>query len=89
MNKELLCKDCKYSKADWLSRLLGTAYNFKCTVKESWQPEEFSMVTGVTTPGYFQTCGVIRSIPRICGPNALLWEPAKDKNLFLRIKHSR
>jgi hypothetical protein len=88
MNKELLCKDCKYSSADWLSRLLGTAYNFKCTVKESWEAEEFSPVTGVTRPGFFQNCGVMRAT-RICGPSALLWEPAKDKNLFLRIKHGR
>lgn len=89
MNRELLCKDCKHSEASWLERVTKTTFAFKCTLPESWNEEEFSPVTGVTRPGYFTGCNVMRSsFNKACGAEALAWEPRNFKrDMFKYIKH--
>ena len=88
INRELLCKDCVHGHATWFDRLTKSAWGFKCHHPLSWVPEEFSPVTGVTKPGYWNGCGSMRVMK--CGPGAKHWEPRDTKrDLFLRVKHGR
>jgi hypothetical protein len=86
-NKELLCKDCKHVRADWLSRMLNVSRGFRCTLPESWVPPEYDPVIGLTTEGYFQSAQAMRSpYNKTCGADATKWAPRKAKHLFLMLR---
>jgi len=85
-NKELLCKDCKHVKADFLSRLTKFGYGFKCTIPESWVKPEYDPVTGDTREGYFHIARIMRDNTGACGPDATKWVPSSTKKVFLYLK---
>ncbi len=86
-NKELLCKDCKHSRADWLARLIKASRQFSCTLPESWIPPDYDPVIGLTKEGYFQSAVTMRSPwNKTCGAAATKWLPRKKKHLFLMLR---
>ena len=86
-NKELLCKDCKNVKADWLSRLTNTSIGFTCTLPEAWNKPEYDPVVGVTKEGYFTAARQMRSkYNEICGADAKKWVPNSTKKVFLYLQ---
>ena len=84
-DRDLKCKDCKYSQADFLSRILNVSSGFKCILPESYVEEKYDPVTGKTTPGYFNFCSTMR-IMENCGPKAIRWSPRSTKLIFLALK---
>ena len=84
-NKELLCKDCKHVKSDWMSRLLNVSSGFVCTLPESWIPPEYDPVVGLQKEGYFQRARTMR-YSRTCGAGATKWVSSKRKHLFLMLR---
>lgn len=82
INRDLKCKDCKFSKANFFDRLINFRAGFRCTIKEAYREEEFDPVTGKTTSGYFAYCSSMR-INEACGPRAKAWSPRSKKLLFL------
>ena len=88
-NTELLCKDCKHARADWLSRLLKVSRAFSCTLPESWVPPEYDPVIGLQKEGYFQSARAMRSpYNKTCGADATKWVPTKAKHIFLLLQKS-
>lgn len=88
VNRELLCKDCIYSQAGWMTRLTNAGMFFTCKHKSSHVPEEFDPVTGQVTPERWNSCGSMRVTK--CGGAARYWAPRNvKKHLFLQIKHGR
>ena len=86
-NKDLLCKDCKNVKADFMSRLTNYSYGFTCTLPESWNKPQYDPVIGVTKEGYFNTARQMRSkYQEACGPEAKQWVPNSTKKVFLMLK---
>lgn len=86
-NKNLLCKDCKNVKADWLSRLTNTTIGFTCTLPESWNKPEYDPVVGKTREGFFSSARVMRgAYQEICGPEAKKWVPSSTKKVFLYLQ---
>jgi hypothetical protein len=79
---EVLCKDCKHSKANLLDRLLQSSYAFKCTIEESWNAPKPDRVTGNSSTGYYDSCAVMR-VGNACGPDAKRWVPKDSKMVFM------
>jgi hypothetical protein len=86
-NKELKCKDCKYAKGPITARIFREAYFMKCTLPESWTEEKYDPVFGKTTPGYFNSCGVMRVGYSVCGPEGKKWAPRSSKLIFLALRN--
>jgi hypothetical protein len=86
-NKELLCKDCRHVRVDWLARLVKASRQFSCTLPESWIPPDYDPVIGLTKEGYFQSAITMRSPwNKTCGAAAIKWLPRKKKHLFLMLR---
>jgi len=86
-NKDLLCKDCKNVRADWLSRLTNTSIGFTCTLPEAWNKPEYDPVVGKTREGFFHSARVMRGkYQEACGPDAKNWVPNSTKKVFLYLK---
>jgi hypothetical protein len=85
-NKDLLCKDCKYVEADFMTRLTKYSYGFKCTLPEAWVKPEYDPVIGITKEGYFHTARLMRGSHESCGPDAKKWVPNSTKKVFLYFK---
>lgn len=86
-NKDLKCKDCQHAKAAFMARLLRESYFFKCDIPESWNEEKYDPVFGKTTPGYFNSCSVMRGTYQACGPDGKKWSPRDTKLIFLALKN--
>ena len=86
-NKELKCKDCKHASGPWTARLFRESHWFRCTSSESWNEEKYDPVFGKTTPGYYNSCGVMRAQFQACGPEANRWTPRNTKLIFLALKN--
>ena len=84
-DRDLKCIDCKYSKADFMNRLLKLSAGFTCRLPESFTEERYDPVTGKVTPGYFQYCSSMR-LDSMCGPKAKRWVPRNTKLVFLALK---
>ena len=84
-DRDLKCKDCKFSKADFYARLTNFSAGFRCTIPEAWIDEKYDPVTGKLTPGYFDYCSTMR-INNECGPKANKWVPRDTKLVFLALK---
>ena len=84
-NRELKCKDCKYAKGSFLTRLARANYGMTCSIPEAWREEEYDPVFGKIEPGYYRSCGVMR-INEACGPQAKAWVPRDTKLVFLALK---
>ena len=87
-NKELLCKDCKFARASFMTRLANFSYGFSCTIPEAWVEPEYDPVVGTTKEGYFHVARVMRGIHEPCGPDAKKWVPNSTKKVFLMLKKS-
>ena len=88
MNTELLCKDCKHCRQSLLTTLfLSPSMARQCSL--DWKEPRVDLVTGKTVPGYFYSCASTRLDPKICGPEALAWEPRTKHGLFKFLKHVR
>lgn len=84
-NKALKCKDCKYSKAHILARLMNISWAFQCTHPKSWNEPDYNPVTGKTGKGFYSSCGGMR-VKKDCGPEAKSWVPRNSKLIFLALR---
>jgi hypothetical protein len=85
MNKELTCKTCRHNRASWLERTFNVnTWAWECN--KGYKEPEYNPVTGKTTPGRHESCGVVRVMSKVCGPEATAWQPYYRKDLFKYIK---
>jgi len=87
-NRELLCKDCRHSYRPWINKILLLNI-YQCRLPGNKHPDEYDPVTGKTTPGDYNSCGVSRLSTSICGPQAMHWVPRDSRqHLFTVLKQN-
>jgi hypothetical protein len=52
----------------------------------SYTPPEYNVVDGTTSPGRYDSCGVVRVKKTVCGPDAAAWQPRDKKDFFTYLK---
>jgi hypothetical protein len=83
INLDVSCKDCKYNRADWISR------TFELDPK-SWECEQgitegkIDVVTGKKLPNIYRSCSYMRGGPQ-CGADGRLWSPRNTKKFLFKL----
>lgn len=89
---KLICKDCVHSfvpLGDRIINLLSFSfkpprYAYMCKKSYKTDGEEFHVVDGpVKVKRHYENCASSRLRSGICGPEGVLWQPKKKKDLFL------
>lgn len=84
---KLLCKDCKYSKASFLSKLLQNEYAYTCTHPDSWYTPPPDNVLGQSRTAYFKSCKTQRMWGETCGTDAHNWVPRDTRKVFIYLRN--
>lgn len=86
---KLLCKDCKFSKASLIDKLLRNTYNYVCTHPDSWYTPKPDYVLGRSRPAYFTSCKTQRMWGERCGTDANNWHPKDTSKVFIYLRHKQ
>lgn len=80
-----LCKDCKYNRADWISRSFNlNPKDWEC--EQAMSVGKIDYLTGKRTPNYYQSCSMVRSSMSFqCGPDGKLWSPRNTKKFLFKL----
>jgi hypothetical protein len=85
---DLLCKDCVYSKVNFIDKIITfgnpKSYSYKCSLYVI--EAEYDPVLGEITPASIGYCSTARYSEKICGPNATKWIPKSKHGLFDLLK---
>jgi hypothetical protein len=84
--EKILCKDCKNSKTSFWNKINKNPYGYKCMLPEAFYTPGPDKTLGLDRPGYFESCNVARTDPKICGPDAKNWVPRDTANVFIFLK---
>ena len=84
--EKVLCKDCKFSKVSFLSKVLQNEYAYTCKHEDAWYSPTPDNVLGLDKKGYFRSCTTSRMYGEKCGPNAKNWIPRDTSKVFTFLK---
>lgn len=84
--EKVLCKDCKFAKVSFLSKVLQNEYAYRCTHQDAWYEPSPDNVLGLDKTGYFRSCTVARMYGEKCGISARNWIPKDTSKVFTFLK---